>query len=98
MERFPEGVAFAEDDRPAQPGLEHAQGERLEQGGLVIRAGTPDLVVVVGGCVVARSGPGAPRSSVVSDDHIVAHLVSPHGTRTPGETCQMWSASASIAA
>src|SRR2546430_7682273 len=74
MERFPEGVPFAEDDRPAQPGLEHAQGERLEHDRLVIRAGAPDLVVVTAECSVARSGPGAPRSSVVSDDYVVAHL------------------------
>src|ERR1700733_7046850 len=66
MERFSEGVSFAEDDRPAQPGLEHAQGQCLEHARLVIRAGAPDLVVVTAECGVARSGPGAPRSSFVS--------------------------------
>src|SRR5690348_10896425 len=93
MERFPEGVSFAEDDRPAQPGLEHAQGECLEHGGLVIGGGAPDLVVVTAECGVARSGPGAPCSSVVSDDYVVAHLAlrCPAGLRSEEHTSELQS-------
>src|ERR1700722_14422895 len=89
MERFSEGVSFAEDDRPAQPGLEHAQGECLEHARLVIRAGAPDLVVVTAEWGVARSGPGAPRSSVVSDDYVVAPLAlrRPPGLRPSLSRC-----------
>src|SRR6266542_1282322 len=42
-ECLPERVPFPEYDRPAQPDLEHAQGERLEHRRLVVGAGTPDL-------------------------------------------------------
>ena len=73
MERFAEGVSFAEDDRPAQPGLEHAQGKRLEHGGLVQGADAPDLVVVAAERGAARSSPRAPRPAVGSDDDVAAH-------------------------
>ena len=46
MERLPERVPLAEDDRPAEPGLEHAQGQCFEQRRLVVGAGPPHLIVV----------------------------------------------------
>jgi len=55
------------------PPLEHVQGERLEQRGLVVRAVTPDLVVVAAEGGIALACPGAAWLPVVSDDHVAAH-------------------------
>jgi hypothetical protein len=55
----PEGVPLPEDDRPAQPDLEHAEGERLENRRLVIGPGTPYLVVVTAESGICCAGPGA---------------------------------------
>jgi hypothetical protein len=73
MEGAPERVALAEHDRPAEPGLEHPQRERLEQRRLVVRARAPDLIVVAAEGGVAGPSPRAARLSVVTDDHVVAH-------------------------
>src|SRR6266542_753934 len=72
-ECLPERVPFPEYDRPAQPDLEHAQGERLEHRRLVVGAGTPDLVVVPAEGGIAGAGPGAAWLPVVPDDHVAAH-------------------------
>ena len=37
-----------------------------------------NLVVVTAQCGFARPGPGAPRSSVVSDDYVITHLALRH--------------------
>jgi hypothetical protein len=68
-----ERVPLPEHDRPAQPDLEHAHGERLEHGGLVVGAGTLHLVVVADGGGIAVADPGAARLPVVPDDHVAAH-------------------------
>ena len=75
-ECLPERVPLPEHDRPAQPDLEHAQGERLEHRGLVVGAGTPDLVVVAAEGGIAGAGPGAAWLPVVPDDHVAAHPTS----------------------
>ena len=73
QECLPERVTLPEHDRPAQPDLEHAQGERLEHRGLALGAGTPNLVMIAAESGIAGAGPGAPRPPVVPDDHIAAH-------------------------
>src|SRR5690242_733313 len=72
----PECVPLPEHDRPAQPDLEHSEGERLEHRGLVVGAGTPDFVVVAAEGGIAGAGPGAAWLAVVPDDHVAAHLSS----------------------
>src|SRR6185437_8332435 len=72
-ECLPERVPLPEHDGPAQPDLEHAQGERLEHRGLVVGAGTPDLVVVAAQSCIARACPAAAWLPVVPDDHVAAH-------------------------
>src|SRR6266540_6163118 len=64
---------FPEHGRPAQPDLEHAEGERLEQRGLVVGPGTPDLVVVPAEAGISDAGPDAPWLPVIPDDHVAAH-------------------------
>src|SRR5207244_3290179 len=88
---LPERVPLPEHDRPAQPDLEHAQGERLEHRGLVVGACTPDLVVVAAARGIAGADPGAAGLAVVPDDHIAAHPVlqrpapaTPASPRSPG--------------
>ena len=66
-------ASASEHDRPAEPGLEHAQGERLEQRRLVVGARTPDLVVVAAKRCLTGSGPATTHLAVVTDDHVVAH-------------------------
>ena len=44
--------------------------------GLVVGAGTPDLVVVAAERGIARAGPAAAGLAVVPDDHVAAHLSS----------------------
>src|SRR5207253_6678909 len=72
-ERLSERVPLPEHDRPAQPDLEHAQGERLEHRGLLVGAGTPDLVVIPGEGRIAGAGPRAAWLPVVPDDHDALH-------------------------
>src|SRR6185295_16789685 len=72
-ESLPERVPLSEHDRPAQPDLEYAEGERLEHCGLLVGAGTPDLVVVPAESGIAGAGPDAAWPPVVPDDHVAAH-------------------------
>src|SRR5207244_11542943 len=73
LERHPARLPLAEHDRPAQPHLEHTQGERLEHRGLVVGAGTPDLVVIPAERGIAGTGPGAAGLPAEPDDHVAAH-------------------------
>ena len=86
-ECLPERVSLPEHDRPAQPDLEHSQGERLEHRRLVVCAGAPDLVVIAAERGVARAGPGAPWLAVVPDNHVAVHPAAGrdcHGAATRG--------------
>src|SRR6266568_7177688 len=56
-ESLPEHIPLPEHDRPAQPDLKHPQGERLKHRGLVVGAGTPDIVVVAAEGGIAGAGP-----------------------------------------
>src|SRR4029077_628977 len=57
-ECFLKRVPLGEHDRPAQSDLEYAEGERLEYCGLVVGAGTPDLVVIAAEGGIASASPG----------------------------------------
>src|SRR4029077_1357497 len=86
-ECLPERVPLPEHDRPAQPYLEYAQGERLEHRGLVVSAGTPDLVVVAAEGGIAGAGPAAAWLPVVPDDHGAAHL---NSSRSSSSSAARW--------
>jgi len=59
----------------AQPDLEHALGEGLEQRRLIVGAGAPHFIVVGGRSRVIGSDPGAARLPIVPDGDVVAHSV-----------------------
>ena len=63
-ECLPECLPLSEHDRPAQPDLEDAEGECLEQGGFFVGAGAPDLVVVATQPGIAVTCPAAARLPV----------------------------------
>jgi hypothetical protein len=83
-ECLPERGPLPEHDRPAEADLEHAEGERLEQRGLVVGAGTPDLVVVSGEGGIAGAGPEAAWLPVLTDDHVAAHPAASRLSRRRG--------------